>query len=248
MYANDSINPFHTSPPQSPQSPLSPHTSTNHRSPNTQRRRTTSHSHAQSHSRSNSHSATLPEGQTTDGLPRVLSHNSISSMTTAASGHRSHHKHREPPSPTGTGYTIAGPRALPRGLCMTSLSQQGFGVQPKTNLYGGTNTGSSNLNRTSSQPYVARWFSTSPSAGSSAFGTPSGTGTGTPGYYNNAPPAAGYNFPGTVAYGVMGPGAQVNPIQPSDSKSATPTYPLLALPSGTRKKKVSSWEQLRAMC
>lgn len=213
------VNPFQTSPPTSPTSPTSP-------TPYNHRRRTTSHGQSKSHSRSQSHSAQAVQEDQSGPLPRVKSNQSITSITTASSHHRAH-RSREPPSPTSTAYSIAGPsmgRNLPRGMSMTSLSQQGFGaMQNPSSMYGQGGPSNGHLNRTSSQPYVNRWFSTSPGAGSSAFGSPAGNGVG---HY--------YAHPGADRYAPV----PVGQMKPKESKITGPTYPVLNLPSGTRKKKV----------
>jgi len=73
------------------------------------------------------------------------------------------------------------------------------------------------LARTASQPYVARWTSTSPGAGSSAFGSPGIT--------------EAYYYTGE-------PGAATRPSPAIRRPSKGPTYPILSIPVGTRKKQV----------
>ncbi|KAG8898901.1 hypothetical protein FRB99_007072 [Tulasnella sp. 403] len=235
---NGAINPFHASPPISPMSPTTPEGGGS-RSPYSTKRRQTSLSHSTSHSRSHSTQAVAEEDEAP--LPRVKSNHSITSMGTTSSHHRHGTRHgssREPPSPSTTVYSIAGPpsvRGLPRGLSMTSLSQQGFGaMQQPPSMYGpnshnGAHPHPGTLSRTTSQPYVARWFSTSPGAGGSAFGSPSASALD---QYHTVPPGGIYS-----TAGLYSPIPNGNNVRSKELRSTGPTYPVLALPS-TRKKKV----------
>jgi len=116
---------------------------------------------------------------------------------------------------------------------MTSLSSYAISKQPL--MYAAPPPP---LARTTSQPYVARWVSTSPTTGSSAFGSP----TRENGYYSysygqgqdpGAPTDPGH-VQGSNSYG---PGGYRR-----ESKSTGLTYPILTLPVGTRKKKV--WQKV----
>ncbi|KAG8903299.1 hypothetical protein FRC01_009247 [Tulasnella sp. 417] len=217
--------------------------------------RTTSHSQSKSHSRSHS-TATVAEEEGGDKdapLPRVKSNQSITSMTTSSS-RRARHSSREPPSPSATVYSIAGPSAprIPRGMSMTSLSGQGFGMQNRGSMYGNPvspggqsgHGGGAVLPRTASQPYMQRWASGSSAAGASAFGSPNGPtppGTVNYGHY-------GLNHPHTSPYGPIVPPLQpLQPLQPlppplnraksrEGPRAAGPMYPVLALPTERRKK------------
>ncbi|KIO17233.1 hypothetical protein M407DRAFT_12435 [Tulasnella calospora MUT 4182] len=242
------VNPFLPSSPGSPTSPTSRPGYPQHR------RRTTSHSQSKSHSRSHS-TATVAEEEGGDKdapLPRVKSNQSITSMTTSSS-RRARHSSREPPSPSATVYSIAGPSAprIPRGMSMTSLSGQGFGIQNRGSMYGnpvspggqpGQGSGAA-LPRTASQPYMNRWTSGSSGAGGSAFGSPNGpTPPGTV-YFGHYGP----NHPHNGPYGPIVPPLQ--PLQPlppplnraksrEAPKASGPMYPVLALPTERRKKMV----------
>ncbi|KAG8933807.1 hypothetical protein FRC02_011129 [Tulasnella sp. 418] len=252
-------NPFHSSPPL-PSPTLTAASSTSHYSHR-------SHPHSHSHSRVSS--VAPPDTPGLVSLPRSKSNHSITSMTSSNAGRQTRHSlygpavaphAKEPPSPGAAPRSKpAGGTHLPRGLSMTSLSAAGY---PHTSNRGGmygplgpptthasTSNTSGNLVRTTSQPYVNRWFSTSPSAGGSAFGSPSvggGVGGTYSGYYNQyntpEPPVLCANQDGVrppVVNGFSVPPSVATARKKEEMKAMMPTYPLLNLPTGTRKKMVS---------
>ncbi|KAG8881546.1 hypothetical protein FRB98_004262 [Tulasnella sp. 332] len=231
-YFSQHPSPFNASPSASPTSPILPR---RQRTTSSQSRHSkSSHSHSHSHSRSNSYSQQRhqdavqeeeggDEPPRTDQLPRTQS---MQSMLSNGSQHRQHphgslYQHRrEPPSPTTSRYP-------PKGLSMTSLSTYGQSgkQQPPLGMYAAPNPP---LARTTSQPYVARWMSASPTH------QPSGgsTSPAKDGYHT-------YEYPGSTAdahqYQQVSAGMQ---RRDSNTKPTGPTYPVLNLPVGTRKKKV----------
>ncbi|KAG8992176.1 hypothetical protein FRB94_011915 [Tulasnella sp. JGI-2019a] len=232
-------SPFHASPATSPTSPIFPSGMRRQRTVSSQSRHSkSSHSRSNSYSQSHRHEDVVQE-EAEDDAPRPLPRTeSTQSMTSAGSSskqhhhhhshhHHHHHHHRESPSPNTTGGSTQPARNLPKGLSMTSLSTYGQpGRQPQPSMYAAPR---SPLARTTSQPYVARWMSTSPAQ--QTFGDTSPTKTG----------YSVYSYAGSTADAHQQPSAE---MQRRDSNTrppplpSGPTYPVLNLPVGTRKKKI----------
>jgi len=237
------VSPFYVPTPTFDRSPSPPPT------PGSSTGRTSGRSHSYSH-----HHPPLPVVDASVHLPRSKSNHSITSTTSSRTGHR-----QNPPVSAGPYVKSNSSTVMPRGMSMTSLSSAaGHGSQigsmygpPQNGIYGPPQNGGGGmyattghhhhvpsshgggLRATSSQPYVNRWFSTSPSAGGSAFGSPS---------------AGGMYHPAEGLHGANGNGGFYGAPQRKKEKDIGPMYPVLALPTGTRKKLVCPHPTLLPCC